>query len=244
MRSRRAFPARAAPSGSPPLAVAVAVLVVLRRVALRPSAPGSGAISSSSCASASSIRPRLIALWRDVFAGSCVPSIATRPSFARPAARAIRTVSRSTSREVLTCMAHPETVDRPKVRAAARPPGTGSEDPSAPAARSPGRCTRPRSLQTARASAASAAGTHARPAPHSAVRKARRSRPSTTSSTKNTGSDGSSASVHVRREKLPLPLLVRLEFDLTTHDRHPTRMVSLGSLSCHPTRMASLESLS
>lgn len=36
---------------------------------------------------------------------------------------------------------------------------------------------------------------------------------------------------HERREQLPLVLLVRLELDLTPHDRHTYQMANLGSVS-------------
>ena len=76
-----------------------------RLLRCRASSPASPSCRTNARASASRSRNVFSRrnVWLLAWARIFVPSIATRPSFARPASRAIRTVSRSTARKSSTC---------------------------------------------------------------------------------------------------------------------------------------------
>ena len=79
----------------------------------------------------------LIALCRDVFARSFVPSTVTSPSFTSPAPRASRTVARNTQAKSSRCRTRKRLIVRESAPARP-PPGTGRRGRRT-AARSPGR---------------------------------------------------------------------------------------------------------
>lgn len=162
-----------------------------------------------------------------MFARILLPSIATRPSFPRPDARAVRTVCRNTSAKS-SQVEHPEAVDRPKVRiqstgqiAEAQVPAQSLRNlPAAVDAldgpEQPELQQKPRRIGVlAHAGVAALEGLEIEALDQVVDEKHRVAR--------------IQRLAQMRRKQLPLVLLIALELDLTPHDRHAYQMTCLGS---------------